>query len=336
MLVEGLITPHHLRLTITNKAYQMETKQCQSCGNNFNIKPSQSNKIYCNLKCKQHHSNILNTKQCLQCGNDYVSKSKTSKYCSRKCLYESARTLTRVFKCEECSKEFKEKGNSNNRFCTRECSFKNMNDNKLSNILTTEELKKRAKDKSKRNRKLVASCNLHECSCIYCDTIFYSKKGKKHCSKECRMKASRVNSALSRGYKIERICNVCSKDFNYLDSPHYNQCSDKCFNVHQKIQKRKNRTQSQKHNKRARRLNAVYELGITIKKLLMRDGNKCLICNKKVLEVNVSGYHKENATIGHIIAMANGGSHTWANIQMECMECNTKKGVKDGGQLRLF
>ncbi len=58
--------------------------------------------------------------------------------------------------------------------------------------------------------------------------------------------------------------------------------------------------------------------------------------NKKVLEVNVSGYHKRNGTLGHIIAMTNGGSHTWSNIQLECMECNTKKGVRNGGQLRLF
>jgi len=90
------------------------------------------------------------------------------------------------------------------------------------------------------------------------------------------------------------------------------------------------------HRSRARKLNAKYESGITIFKLIKRDGGKCLICKKKVLSRNVSGYHKDNATIGHIVSMANGGSHTWSNIQMECMECNTKKGISNGGQLRLF
>ena len=28
--------------------------------------------------------------------------------------------------------------------------------------------------------------------------------------------------------------------------------------------------------------------------------------------------------------------HTMRNVQLECMECNTKKGVKNGGQQRLF
>ena len=90
------------------------------------------------------------------------------------------------------------------------------------------------------------------------------------------------------------------------------------------------------HRKRAKRLNAKYENGITVKALIERDGNKCLICKKKVLKVNKSGYHKDNATIGHIIAMCNGGEHTMRNVQLECMECNTKKGVKNGGQQRLF
>ena len=34
--------------------------------------------------------------------------------------------------------------------------------------------------------------------------------------------------------------------------------------------------------------------------------------------------------------MCNGGEHTMRNIQLEGMECNTKKGSNNFGQLRLF
>ena len=71
------------------------------------------------------------------------------------------------------------------------------------------------------------------------------------------------------------------------------------------------------------------ESGISINKLLKRDGTKCLICGKEVLKKNISGYHKDNATIGHIISLSNGGNHSMDNIQLECMECNVKKGNRD-------
>lgn len=34
--------------------------------------------------------------------------------------------------------------------------------------------------------------------------------------------------------------------------------------------------------------------------------------------------------------MCNGGNHTMQNVQLECAECNTKKGSNNMGQLRLF
>ena len=48
-----------------------------------------------------------------------------------------------------------------------------------------------------------------------------------------------------------------------------------------------------------------------------------------MLKKNISGYHKDNATIGHIISLSNGGNHSMDNVQLECMECNVKKGNRD-------
>ncbi len=61
-----------------------------------------------------------------------------------------------------------------------------------------------------------------------------------------------------------------------------------------------------------------------------------MICGKKTLKKNVSGYHPLNATIGHIVSLSKRvRGHTMSNVQLECHECNTLKGTRDYGQLRL-
>ena len=82
------------------------------------------------------------------------------------------------------------------------------------------------------------------------------------------------------------------------------------------------------HRKRARIYGVAYEPGITVKKLIKRDNNICQICG----EPCDSNDHRwsENfgplyPTIDHIIAMANGGSHTWGNVQLAHAICNSVK-----------
>lgn len=87
------------------------------------------------------------------------------------------------------------------------------------------------------------------------------------------------------------------------------------------------------HRKRARKFGAKYER-ITINKLMERDGDRCQVCRRKVRRTKK--YSKRQATIGHIVAMANGGDHVWSNVQLECNECNWKKGTTTQGQLRLL
>lgn len=201
-----------------------------------------------------------------------------------------------------------------------------MHDNKL----TDEEKRDRLKNKQK---KIKLSSKLHHNECARCNKIFIAKqKNNSYCSVTCYYQ-----------YSLEvgiNECVVCSNMFK-TKKPKEKCCSDECRVKHRKSRRAKNIRNSKRkkkdngtyekdsHRSRAKRLNAKYERGVTLSNIIKRDGNKCLICGKKVLDNNVSGYHKDNGTIGHIIAMCNGGEHTMRNVQLECMECNVKKGSND-------
>lgn len=74
--------------------------------------------------------------------------------------------------------------------------------------------------------------------------------------------------------------------------------------------------------------------------LLERDCWTCQLCNVRLLRKWT--YHKDtliphpqNATLDHIVAMANGGADAPWNIQACCLRCNGMKSSRNKGQLRL-
>lgn len=76
--------------------------------------------------------------------------------------------------------------------------------------------------------------------------------------------------------------------------------------------------------------NAFVDKGITIEKLIQRDGSKCYLCGK---ETNFSddrwGWYGPNyPTIDHVIPLSKGGKHSWNNVKVCCGRCNAEKGCK--------
>lgn len=69
---------------------------------------------------------------------------------------------------------------------------------------------------------------------------------------------------------------------------------------------------------------------ITRKELHAKDGGRCYICHRlTVLHNNGKKRNKRLATIDHVIPVAHGGLHTWANVRNCCWECNIRKGSKE-------
>ena len=62
-------------------------------------------------------------------------------------------------------------------------------------------------------------------------------------------------------------------------------------------------------------------------RLLERDGLTCYICGKTCDPNDTSwGTSGPNyPTLDHVVALANGGGHTWENVRVACGECNSRK-----------
>lgn len=65
---------------------------------------------------------------------------------------------------------------------------------------------------------------------------------------------------------------------------------------------------------------------ITYRKVFERDAYKCRHCAKRV-RTDVPRSAPNKAILGHINALAAGGTHTWDNVCTLCYTCNMKDGV---------
>lgn len=135
-----------------------------------------------------------------------------------------------------------------------------------------------------------------------------------------------------------RICKNCEKPF-YAKTKELC-CSDIC---------RKKYNNREKEIKRRLRENAgIRDKGISIRRLIKRDGCGCWLCHKPVnlndYEVRQDGSFVAGPnypSIDHVQALANGGQHTWDNVRLAHIYCNTMKRDKmfvqtKSGQLKLF
>ena len=120
-------------------------------------------------------------------------------------------------------------------------------------------------------------------------------------------------------------CEVCGKE--YIGAKNSKYCSDKC----------KNKTHWYNNKlKRERRIqnNGMVDKDITLAKLYERDKGICYLCgcecelNDYEMENNIFRVGKTYPSIDHIIPISKGGTHSWDNIRLAHISCNSKKGDK--------
>lgn len=54
--------------------------------------------------------------------------------------------------------------------------------------------------------------------------------------------------------------------------------------------------------------------------VIERDASTCYLCGHPVEESNIE--------IDHVVPLARGGEHTYANLRVACQRCNRRKGTK--------
>lgn len=151
---------------------------------------------------------------------------------------------------------------------------------------------------------------------IQCDYCKEQEKNAAELLKE-RIKLIRFFIALKES-KNPKVCACCGEVFfsEYLLTKY---CSKKCK---QKVKARGSGCIS-----RAKKYGREYEHGITINSLIDKYGETCQICGKPIDTCdNTWGMTGPlYPSIDHILPLAKGGTHTWDNVQLAHIICNSFK-----------
>jgi len=133
-----------------------------------------------------------------------------------------------------------------------------------------------------------------------------------------------------------RVCQNCGEE--YFGTGKY--CSEKCA----RIQWQRNHD----FKRRSRIKNNYSHDNISLKVLAKRDNDTCWLCRQKVDWTDFTrteeGWFVAGAnypSIDHVQPLSKGGSHTWNNVRLSHIHCNTVKkdklfGENENGQVILF
>lgn len=270
---------------------------------------------------------------CRTCGSQFIPSVKTQVYCGRECKERRPRVrtpkkpLAQVHICLACDKPFHPKARDRTTFCGRECG------------LAFTGLKSQLKASG--GRVWVVSPVRRKCA--GCASRFV---GRGNLCDLCKA-APRQD-----GSPLERTCIVCSSAFLWESAqarPPIT-CSGACarqrrkenraaYRATEKFREIRRRSPSRRAAKKLRKAIARGASGgekVDPLKVFERDAWRCGICGQKTLKSKRGTTHPRAPELDHIVALANGGDHSYRNVQCACRQCNGAKGASDYGQLHLF
>jgi hypothetical protein len=267
-------------------------------------------------------------KHCAQCGVQFTPHKlvgQRQRFCCDACRTawkianeRAAITCT----CKHCGVEFQPKKRNRNQFCSRACAYAFGHPDKR---------------KPKPEPKPLSKCEI-------CGKEVASAWAKT-CSAECAVERNRRKSqqwfeSKSQRDRSPRACKECGTVF----APIYGDlrksfCCRRCARAWGKRRSGKpNGTFNHVARKRLRVMfgdawRDHYE-PISKRKVFERDRWRCQLCGAKLKRTKQ--WYPGQASIDHIVPLAFGGDHKYANVQACCMECNSKKGATVQGQQRLI
>lgn len=149
------------------------------------------------------------------------------------------------------------------------------------------------------------------------------REKEKHVKAEARrLKADRMRADKERRDSARwHACPVCGKQTNRRKY-----CSDTCA--------KRVANSSHEARRRARIKEQIVDADITLDRLYERDKGVCKICGKPCDYGDCWHTNRQFVaglaypSIDHIIPLAKGGAHSWSNVQLAHMRCNSRKGAK--------
>ncbi len=190
----------------------------------------------------------------------------------------------------------------------------------------------------KKSKETIKPSRTNSLSCPYCQQIIIDAKEKVKQERKDeyykRIEEARKIREEKRIKEHTRICPRCG--ITFIGSRKY--CSKRCA--------RRMREARKEHTRRMR-MKAKSD-NISLALLSERDNGVCWICKRKVdpndYRVRSDGIFiagRNYPSIDHVVALKNGGTHTWNNVKLAHRICNTRKSAKmfyedKNGQISLF
>lgn len=177
--------------------------------------------------------------------------------------------------------------------------------------------------------------------CRQCDQEFiYTRKpgrgrDRRYCSTPCSDLWGQIHRPPSPPRFITKTCTECGSSF-ITQNHKQPTCGTVCGRARQirsgtgwPIQQKRWPTPSDKarHNNAARRTRVEGSETFPASDIFRRDNWTCGICGKRV-DPALRWPDRMSASLDHIIALADGGTHTRANSQCSHLGCNSRKWIR--------
>lgn len=160
-------------------------------------------------------------------------------------------------------------------------------------------------------------CSVNYSTC-HCGEIFV-RRGRRHCA----------TSPVWQSRIAELACSVCGEPARKWARSSNPTCSRRCA---AQSPAARDARRAARALRRLRKHNQLVEK-VSPRRVFERDGWRCGICGHPIKR-NVVVPHPMAGTVDHIVPLAAGGEHSYANTQCAHFLCNSRK--SDGeGQLRL-
>jgi hypothetical protein len=295
----------------------------------------------CSEKCKNHKKWADQPPRqyvCVECGNPFESKQNKASVCSDACLRARNSKISKAIAaekfaprpehvCQGCRKAFVpcrkggaqlKRGAAWGKFCSRACSRKAM---------------PRPVGKQK------------SLPCGVCGENFVRNgkpnwrkaDGRLVCSDRCAEIALVEKKARTQAAKpppkqpTVRRCAECDEPFSTTRAK-MKFCSTRCSKrLAQRIHRLKNKVDRRRREvKRKRLIRArTFDGAVDPLRVFERDRWRCQLCLRRTPRRLRGSYHHRAPELDHVISVAAGGDHSYANSQCSCRKCNLWKGDRE-------
>lgn len=287
-------------------------RKCKTC------KSPSGDRPFCSSECERR----FGVKTCLVCGAEFAVKSAgvKTKTCSDECAKQS-RAITRGSPsrdrtCVGCGAAFRMKNGTRRKglYCSRECAFKNKREWGV-NAQSGKTLRELDKEYTAAEKLKVANALAMGAvawmqgwkQCMWCYATYWSRGVATTCGQACERQLTIGGT---------RLCTGCGIDMDRRQGK-----SRSCARC--KAEKLKSTRQRIKARRKMVVKSRCIEM-VVGKKVFKADRYHCWIC-LGVCKRQYSSSDPASPTVDHVVPLAKGGEHSYANCRTAHAICNSLK-----------